>query len=231
MEMKRSWCGRSYAPRGEAINIPVGKMGIPPDTIVYIGYKMWAGYVYIGRYGDVPKEYLAQTAVEIYERTIEKPGIVILTTGEGRNGPYWLWSECHEGEKMPPLTHLDPSGAEALLIAIAKDEAHWYRGRLRKALKDRSDPDYVEKAIHKVRKASEGELKLLSGATRGDYILQRIEDEAYVLAVHPEIEKLDYDKRYEAINREVQIRIKQRVRMKDESHYARIKGRSVKHDM
>lgn len=230
MEMKRSWSGRSYAPRGETINIPVGKMGIPPDTIVYIGYKMWAGYVYIGRYGDVPKEYLAQTAVEIYERTVEKPGIVILTTGEGRNGPYWLWSECNEGEKMSPLSHLDPGGAEALLIAIVKDEATWYRGELRKALKDRSDPDYAEKAIHEVRKACANELKFLSGTIRGDYILQRIEDEAYVLAVHPEIQKLDYDKRYEAINREVQTRIKQRVQAKDESHYAHIKGRSVKRE-
>jgi hypothetical protein len=54
------------------------------------------------------------------------------------------------------------------------------------------------------------------------------EDEAFVIATHPELQNMPYDRRYEIISKEVQKLISRRVKAGEDQLYAHIKGRSVK---
>lgn len=228
---KRDWHNRNYPQRGETICLKVSEMNFHPDVVVYLGSKVGSGFFWIGRYKDVPEEYQGLTIVETYHREIEYPGEVILTSDIRGNGPYWNWSEADKDvPPAPKLEYVDPSGTERLLIAILRDEAHEYRNKLRQALKYVHDPDKARVTIAKVRKLHEERLQLLTETNTGQYIIQRTEDEAYVVAIHPEWQNVSYERRYGLINKAVAEIAKERVRNADDSHYAHIKGRSVKHE-
>ena len=231
LKKRRNWHDRNYPPRGTAVSGLVREMKLDPDEVVYIGGKTFSsGFHWIGRFKDVPDEFREMPVAETYRRTVDYPGTILLTEALTKNGQYWNWNECDKS--VPPvqtLRQLEPNGAELLLIAIARNEAHDYRDKLRKALKDRHDPDVVKKTIKKVRELRKDNLWFLSGTSRGDYIIQRTEDEAYAFAIHPELDKLPYEKRYDIIRKEVAKLVRERVRANEDELYAHIKGRSVKH--
>ena len=227
---KRDWHGRNYPKRGTTISTPVREMGLHPDTLVYIGNKNGSGFVWIGPYKDVPEKYLDRTVLETYRRTVDYPGEVLLIDGKAGNGPYWMWSECDKTVEPLPMQQIDSRGIETLLIAIIRDEAHDYRNKLRYALKGKHDPDVVKKIIKNVKKVHGERLSFLTGTSQGDYIIQRTEDEAFVIATHPELQNIPYDRRYEIISKEVQKLISRRVKAGEDQLYAHIKGRSVKHE-
>lgn len=228
---KRNWHDRNYPPRGTAVSGLVSEMELDPDEVVYIGGKTFSsGFHWIGRFKDVPEEYGNLPVIETYRRTIDYPGTILLSDVFAKNGQYWNWNECDSTVKPVEILHqLNHSGVEQLLIAIAKNEAYDYRDKLRSALKGKHDPDVVKKAIKKVRELRKESLWFLSDTSRGDYIIQRTEDEAYVFATHPELEKMPYEKRYAIIRKEAEKLVRERVRANEDELYAHIKGRSVKH--
>lgn len=229
---KRNWHDRNYPPRGTAVSGLVKEMNLKPDEVVYIGGKTFSsGFHWIGRFKDVPEEYGNLPVVETYRRTVDYPGTILLSDALTKNGQYWNWNECDSTVKPAEILHqLEHSGAEQLLIAIARNEAHDYRDKLRSALRGNHDPDKVKKAIKKVRELRKESLRFLSGTSRGDYIIQRTEDEAYAFAIHPELDKLPYEKRYDIIRKEVEKLVRERVRANEDELYAHIKGRSVRRE-
>jgi len=229
---KRNWHERNFPPRGTAVNAIVSEMGIDDETVVYIGPKQGAGFLWIGKYKDAPEQYRAMTVVETYDRTVDYPGIVLLVSDVTRNGQYWDWWEIDKSIPIPRSNQFTTEGVERLLIAMCRDEAHDYRNHLRSALKHVTEPDKARKAISKVKKfmLEDKRLAMLTGTSQGEYIIQRVEDDAYVCAVHRKVlDRLPYEKRYAIINKEIEEIQKQRIKSKEDEHYAHIKGRSVKH--
>ena len=160
---KRNWHDRNYPPRGTAVSGLVKEMNLKPDEVVYIGGKTFSsGFHWIGRFKDVPEEYGNLPVVETYRRTVDYPGTILLSDALTKNGQYWNWNECDSTVKPAEILHqLEHSGAEQLLIAIARNEAHDYRDKLRSALRGNHDPDKVKNSLEKIIASSNHLLELI----------------------------------------------------------------------
>ena len=238
MEVSTSrWHNRNYPKRGETVSIPVRDLGFDPDTVTYLGEFNGSGFRWIGKYKDMPEKYLDQIVVEMYERTIEYTGQVILIDvgrkkkAGGNNGQYWNWNEVDKTVKPWPMDHdISTDGAEMLLMAIIKDSARVYRNDIERALKKSNykTEKGIRNIIRRVRGLDEKVIELMAGTSRGEYILQRIEDEAVIRAMHPDWDSVPYEKRRSYMDQELKRIRKQRVKSEEQGHYATIKGRSVK---
>ena len=62
-------------------------------------------------------------------------------------------------------------------------------------------------------------------------MITAVEDEVRVLFEHPELKKLEYDKKYDAMTRERRKIQMDRVKKSAKSRYATIKGKSVNHNL
>jgi len=232
------WRNRNYPKRGTDVNLPVSEMNLLPETLVYIGEKEGSGFRWIGRYKDVPVELRGRIVVEQYQRTVGYKGEILLLNDaiskrkKGMNGPYWNWEECDPTvEPYPSETRLFLEGTESLLIAIMQSAAQEYRNDLAKALKNerRSTEKGMRDVIRNVRILDRQKIEILRGTSRGEYILQRLEDEAVARFMCPDWDKMDYPVRQKYLEQEIQRMAKERVKNNEGSLYARIKKRSVKH--
>ena len=74
-------------------------------------------------------------------------------------------------------------------------------------------------------------LEFLKGTSLGEYLIQATEDQVVVLYTHPDLAKLPYEKRYDAMLEKRKELQRERLKQKEKSMYATIKGRSVNHDL
>ena len=240
MEMNRSeyWKKRNYPKRGEDVNLPVSEMNLPPETLVYIGEKEGSGFRWIGRFKYVPVELRGRIVVEQYQRTVGYVGEILLLNDrvsklkKGMNAPYWNWEECDPTvEPFPSQTRLFLEGTESLLIAIMQSAAQEYRNDLAKALRDedRTTEKGMRDVVRNVRILDRQKIEILRGTSRGEYILQRLEDEAVARFLCADWDKMDYPDRQKYLAQEVRRMAAERVKQNEGKLYAHIKRRSVKH--
>ena len=235
------WHNRNYPKRGEERDVLIKDMELPSDTLVYIGKKNGSGFDWIGLFGAVPEEFLEKRVLEQYRRTYGYEGEILLVEDGysqkkkgGSGGKYWNWDECEK--TVPPFKsndQLNPEAAERLLMAIMRDSALDYKNDLNRALhKLQGHPEEtLRDVVEKIRHIDRQKIGILVGTSRGEYILQRIEDEAVIKAMNVDWEKLSYPVRQKILDRESKRMRIRRVREKEAELYADIKGRSVKGDI
>lgn len=242
MEINRSeyWRNRNYPKRGTDVNLPVSEMNLLPETLVYIGEKEGSGFRWIGRFKDVPVELRGRIVVEQYQRTVGYVGEILLLNDaiskkkKGMNGLYWNWEECDPSvEPYPSEDRLFEEGAESLLIAIMQFAAQEYRNDLNKGLREsgRKTEKGMRDVVKNVRMLDRQKIEILRGTSKGQYILQRLEDEAIAQFSCPNWDKMDYPDRQKYLMQEVQKMAIERVKQNEGKLYAHIKRRSVKHDV
>lgn len=219
-------------------------MDLQPDALCYIGAIKGSGFFWIGHRKNVPEQYLGTPIAETDRRTVDAPGTIILLEGDckeffgGKEPPgYWYWYECDPSAPKPVegRLHGSPANFESLLVGIAKTEGYWYKNELRKALDsvhhdmDRAE---AEELVRNVQTVCRPHLVLLPESSVGQYIIQRIEDEAVARGICPRAKwvKMKFETRHNYLDRTVKKFVQERVRKDDHKHYATIKGRSVKHD-
>jgi len=219
-------------------------MNIKPDTLVYLGPKQGSAFFWIGRWRDVPEQYGDKAVVETYPRQFGGyHGTVLLLEGNckeffnGKEPPsYWFWWECDKSvpKKEAPMRG-GPDKFEALLVAMAREEARAYRNELLKAIDKRKkamSKTEVRELISFVRRSMRASLVFLPHTSVGRYIIQRIEDDAMTRALcdPKEWSRMDYDDRAEQEEKTHKKLLRDRARQQEKRKvYATIRGRSVKH--
>ena len=237
MAVESRWHNRNYPKRGEDRDILIKDMDLSPDTLIYVGKKNGSGFDWIGQFGAVPEELRDKRVLEQYPRTTGYKGESLLIDDGlqkkkgGSGGLYWNWEECDT--TVPPYQYTDqiaPEAAERLLMAIMRDSALDYKNDLNRALaKLTGHPEKsLRKVVKKIRQLDKNKIAVLTGTSRGEYILQRLEDEAVIKAHCKEWDSLSYTKRQKLLEKESKRMRMQRVKDSEKELYADIKGRSVK---
>ena len=237
MEVVSRWHNRNYPKRGEDRDILIKDMHLDPETLIYIGEKNGSGFIWIGKYGAVPETFREKRVLEQYRRTCGYEGeILLIDVGlkkkkGGTGGPYWNWEECDKTVKpFKGTDQIAPEAAEKLLMAIMRDSALDYKNDLNRALQKLTGhpEETLRDVIKKVRHLDRQKIGILTDTSRGEYILQRIEDEAVIKAMNVDWDKLSYTTRQKILDRESKKMRIRRIRESESELYADIKGRSVK---
>jgi hypothetical protein len=215
-----------------------------PDEVVYIGCDSTfstkikangSGFIYIGYAKNAPHNFDDREVKEIYERTFDIPGTILIVEGL-EVGKYWTW---HEADPSVPAWECDYTGSpepfEELFMGIAKLTAKDYQAMLMKELRERKPQttariDSIITACRKKAILKEG-LGFLKGTNTGEYLIQAVEDQVKIRYMHPDLIKLPYEDRYEEFQKKRKELRNTRVKASEKSLYATIKGRSVNHDL
>jgi hypothetical protein len=124
---------------------------------------------------------------------------------------------------------------EELLMGIVKLTVRDYQRKLMDELKEKKPKTKarMNEVIQRFRKkamVTDG-LEFLKGTCLGEYLIQSTEDQVVVRYTHPDLAKLPYEKRYDSMLEKRKELQRERLKQKEKSMYATIKGRSVKHDL
>lgn len=216
-----------------------------PDEVVYIGCDSktstktkanGSGFVYIGYARDAPNDFDGREVKDIYPRTFDITGMVLIIEGL-EVGKYWTWHEKDPSVPKwnPPYTE-DTEPFEELLMGVVKLTVRDYQRMLMRELKAKKPKttariasvlrDCRRRAMNK----TDVDLEFLRGTSFGEYLIQATEDQAQVRYLNPEISKLPYEDRYALIKEQREKIRRERIRKQEETMYATIKGRSVRHD-
>ena len=239
MAIERDW-KRNHPKRGTDVNMMVCEMQISRNTLVYIGEKEGSGFKWIGPFGNVPELYRDKRVLEKYPRTVGYPGEILLieNVGKRKNTPnanwnFWNYEECDQTIPPYPINdQIHPEAAESLFIAIMRDSALEYKNDLIRALskEQRKTEKGMRDVVKNVRMLDRQKIEILRGTSRGQYIVQRIEDEAVARFLCKDWDKMEYPDRQKYIKEAVHQMMVDRVKQNEGSLYAHIKRRSVKHE-
>lgn len=210
----------------------IKELDIKPDELVYIGAEDGSGFYWIGKRSDIPDEYLDLESAGEYSRTVEYAGTIIITANH-KKGIYWNWNEFDESvQEYKADPHWTPEGCERLVVALARDSGRDYVNDLNHALRKlrKPTPRKVEDMIRNVRHLDKQKILMLKGNRVGEYIIEHIEDEIRAKARCKEWDDLSYEKKNKYLIRETNRIRMNRVKDSEDMLYAKIRGRSVKHD-
>lgn len=217
-----------------------------PKEVVYIGCDSTfsnkgtktkangSGFVYIGYAKDAPNDFDDREIKEIYPRTVDIPGVILIIEGL-EVGKYWTWHEKDPSvPKWEPKYEANTDQFEELLMGIVKLTVRDYQRKLMDELKEKKPKTKarMNEVIQRFRKkamVTDG-LEFLKGTSLGEYLIQATEDQVVVRYTHPDLAKLPYEKRYDSMLEKRKELQRERLKQKEKNMYATIKGRSVKHD-
>ena len=217
------------------------------DDVIYLGCQptkngkvrnmaCGSGFFYIGyadgidleRYGD-------REVVDAYPHETDYPGITILISGV-EHGKYWMWHEYDPSVKPSDRFFCpNPGVFEELYFAIYSQCIKDYRKIIRENMKGQpTDIAEVEDILVFSRRKASAEkiIDFLEGNASGQNLLREVDDEIRVMFLHPEINKIgESEKKFAALRKAKAELRAERVRKSERKLYAKIKGRSVNHDM
>lgn len=217
------------------------------DDVIYLGCQptkngkvrnmaCGSGFFYIGyadgidleRYGD-------REVVDAYSHETDYPGITILISGV-EHGKYWMWHEYDPSVKPSDRFFCpNPGVFEELYFAIYSQCIKDYRKIIRENMKGQpTDIAEVEDILVFSRRKASAEkiIDFLEGNASGQNLLREVDDEIRVMFLHPEINKIgESEKKFAALRKAKAELRAERVRKSERKLYAKIKGRSVNHDM
>lgn len=198
-----------------------------------------AGYIWIGLPKDVPEKYLDAEVMDTWAHKTSYPGTTIKLdfqyNGEGK----WFWWEFDES--IPNKTHeplecqnenLSKCYAAIVRVLMTDYERELRIGIGNKRLKS---PDCIRKEINRIHKYYY-DLTFISGSSAGQYIIQRVEDEVFIYATHPELNRIrDVEKKFALIEKYRKEILAERAKKAGEGRYAtwtRIKdGKKITHSV
>lgn len=213
---------------------------ISPDEIIYLGcdsiekakFKSnGSGFVFIGYAKDAPVDKFGQRIVrDTYPHECDYGGMTVIIEGT-EAGKYWFW---HEEDPSVPIKEVplqaDPEPFENLLVAIAKQTITDYRLKLKYEIK-RARPTHmmeVNDIIGFCRRNAD--LEFLKGSNVGKYMIQAVEDEELIFWMYPKARKMDPEKKAKFIDEKRAEILSERLKKAEKKLYAKIKGRSIRHD-
>lgn len=213
---------------------------IPTDEIIYLGcdsidkakFKSnGSGFVFIGCAKNAPIDKFGQRIVRsTYPHECDYGGMTVIIEGI-EAGKYWFW---HDEDPSVPLKEIplqtNPEPFENLLVAIARQTITDYRLKLKYEIR-RTRPTHMMEVDDVIRFCRRNaDLEFLKGSNVGEYMIQAVEDEERIFWMYPKARKMDPEKKAKFIDEKRAEIIKDRLKKAEKKLYAKIKGRSIKHD-
>ena len=211
-----------------------------PDGLIYLGCEgknsakvkvNGSGFVYIGYAKNAPaEEFGTRTIMKIYPHESDFPGTAVIIDGK-EHGKFWMWHECDPDAPVKDDVYIDnDSSYEHLLMAIAKQAVYDYKIQIKHVIRT-NKPKTVAGLMKCIRFARRNsDLDFLEGSSVGEYMIQTIEDEVKVEFLYPKIKNMPYDRRAKFLEEKRQELLHERYQENEKKAYAKIKGRSVKHE-
>lgn len=211
-----------------------------PCELIYLGCfnqnsKMiktnGSGFVYIGPVANAPVDIFGdREIVSSYPHETDYEGMTFIVKGEER-GQYWFWHECDKSIPRHPSVYTEDIRAyEGLLVAMCHECIKEYQKLVRyymKHIKPKTKEELLD-ILDYCRRNSD--LEFVKGSGTVDRILQQVDDEFVIMFENPKIATMPYEKRYAKLAKERKKMMIERVRKQEKHMYAKIKGRSVKHE-
>ena len=218
------------------------------DDVIYLGCQSCknvkarnvacgSGFFYIGYVDGIDLErYGDREVVDAYLHETDYPGITILISGV-EHGKYWMWHEYDPSVKPSDRIFCpNPGVFEELYFAIYSQCIKDYRKIISENMKGTKPTDIAEVedvlAFSRRKARAEKIIDFLEGNASGQNLLREVDDEIRVMFLHPEINKIGkIEKKFAALRKAKAELRAERVRKSERKLYAKIKGRTVNHDM
>ena len=213
---------------------------IPANEIIYLGcdsiekakFKSnGSGFVFIGHKEDAPIDKFGQRIVrDAYPHECDYGGMTVIIEGI-EAGKFWFW---HDEDPSVPLKEIplqtNPEPFENLLVAIARQTITDYRLKLKYEIKHARPTNIseVDDIIGYCRRNAD--LSFLKGSSVGDYMIQAVEDEERIFWMYPKARKMEPEKKAKFVDEQRAKILSERLKKAEKKMYAKIKGRSVRHD-